>query len=746
MSLLAASCHGGGSSAATSAPSLTAAVPSAIACPSSGGGSSTGATNGTTSTSASTSKKPSNATWTGVFERVHAHLEQDGSVKKTPTQFTIVSAEGNGPVTIDVPMSSSHLHPRRNFKKPDVVDGSAQVKLNLEGTATQRFDSDYTRPLPLAVKVTYKLNGHPISGKDIKHKSGSVEVDYQLKNTTARPVTVCFKGFNGKVTKKTVTTPAPILAYVSFTVPKKVTNFHAQGASLTPSRSGISASWLAALFEPFGPTTKTFVLTMQTRKVSIPKATVLVETLSPLAVSGKVPAESAAALGKSEAAAEKALANVQSDLAALEQHSSQPHQHGHLASSGGKKSKSRKRTSARSGSPSAELAGLQAQAGGLDDASRTFGGTAGASNGLLAAGSRRSADSLTTGASGALSALQASTDHAIAGLTVSTSRSLAGLRAEIGSPSSGSIGAMMAKVARLRAATVVLGRRSDSIRAESTRLANALDNLVGRLPAPVKNALLEVQKLSRVKLDLSALGPAEQATPEFQKLALDVAAAQTVAASLNSQLAALATEARLVSGEVQTFEQHLLALKSRITALELAVAGGAESKLSAALTGAAAIEARVTRAEATARHALAVAGQTARQSVLSAEQSAARAVAAARQSAERSFAADVLQARRSLAAAELKFSRKAAAFQRRADKAVAAARQKLRQGGQASLAAARSEAAQAEVAASAALAAVDASYARLLTTNAQAEANQLPGGNADVTEQNGSFYYQIAGT
>ena len=747
MSLFAASCNGGGSGASNSAASLTARVPMAIACPASGTGSSSGSKSDTAGAAATTSTETSNATWSGVFERVRAHLEQDGSVKKTPTQFTIVSAEGSGPVTIDVPMSSSHLHRRRGFKKPDVVNGSAQVKLNLAGTVTERIDSDYARPLPLDVKVTYKLNGSPISAKAVKDKSGSVEVDYQLKNTTARPVTVCFKGFNGKVTKQTVSTPAPILAYLSFTLPKKVKSFHAQGASLTPARSGISASWVTALFEPFGPTTKTFAFTMKTKKASIPKATVLVETLNPLSVSGKVPVEAAAALGTSEAAAEKALANVQTDLEALQQQSSQPHQRKQLAGAGGSRSRSPRRASASSNPPTSELTGLQKQAGGLDDASRTFRRTAGASNGLLAAGGRRSAESSAASANHAFFALRSSTDHAIDGLAASTNRSLDSLKAEIGrSPDTGSIGAMMAKVARLQAATIVLGRRSDSVRAESGRLTHALDDLVNRLPAPVKNALIEVQRLDQVKLDMNAFGPAQQETPEFQKLVVDVTGAQTVASSLNSELTALATKARLVSGEAQTFEQHILSLKSRITALELAIAASAESKLTAVLTGAAAIGAHVSRAEAAATQATAVARQTARQSVLSAEQSAERAVAAARQSAEQSLAADERQARRSLAAAELKFSRKAAAFQRKADRAVAAAKEKLRQGGQASLAAARSEAAQAEAAASAALATVDASYARLLTTNAQSEANQLPGGNADVTEQNGSFLYQIAGT
>ena len=751
MCLLAASCHGGGTGATKSAAPLTAHVPAAIACPASGNSSATAATTGTTSTAGTTSAKPSNATWTGVFERVRAHLEQDGSVKKTPTQFTIVSAEGKGPVTVAVPMSSSHLHRRRGFEKPDVVDGIAQVKLNLGGTATERFDSDYTRPLPLDVKVTYKLDGQTISAKDIKHKSGSVEVDYQLKNTTARPVTVCFKGFNGKVTKQTVTTPAPILAYLSFTVPKKATSFHAQGASLAPGRAGISASWLTAMFEPLGPTTKTFVFTMKMKRASIPKATLLVETLNPLSVSGNAPARSAAALAQSEAAAEKAIATAQSDLAALQQQASQPHQRSHRAHTTGAESTSHKRSKAKArarsssgSSTAAQLTQLQSQARGLDHESRTFGATAGASNRALAASSSSAADSLAANANQAVAALGSSTTRAVDGLTTSMNRSLSSLKVALGrSRGTGSISAMAAKLARLRAVAIILGHRSNSARAESRRLAKGLDDLASRLPAPARNALLEVQRLEQVKLDLNALSAAEQATPEFQKLAGDVVGAQTIASSVSSELTALTTRTRAVTAAVHSFEGHIASLQNRLAAFELAAAATAESRLGASLTGAAAaLEARVMQAEATASQDAA----RARQSVLAAEQGAERSVAAARVSAEQSVASAERQATRSLAAAELRFSRKAAAFQRKAAVALASAKQKLEQRGQASLAAARSEAAQAQASAGAALASIDASYARLLTTNTQAEANQLPGGTADVTEQNGSFLYQIAGT
>jgi hypothetical protein len=150
-----------------------------------------------------------------------------------------VAAAGQGTATVNVPISSSHARHNLLRKKPKVVNGVAQVKLNLKRSTSAHLVSDYERPLPVAVKVSYKLNGQPVSGSDIKGKSGNVEIDYQLTNTTAKPVKVCFKGFNGKLVKQTVSEVAPIYAYMSLTLPKHVSQFTAPGGFLNADRKGI---------------------------------------------------------------------------------------------------------------------------------------------------------------------------------------------------------------------------------------------------------------------------------------------------------------------------------------------------------------------------------------------------------------------------------------------------------------------------------------------------------------------------
>jgi len=242
MGLLLASAGGDATDQSTNL-STSASPPPPLACPAKGHAVSTSAAGNGSPTTGNSSH---NVTWAGVFERVFVTDSMDGSVKKTPHQFTHVATAGHGPATVDVPMSSSHLRRRSQGKKPQVVNGVAQIKVNPDGSAIDRLDADYERPLPVSVKVTYKLNGQPISAGDIKRKSGTVETDYQLTNTTPKPVKVCFVGFNGKLVKKTVTAPSPILAYLSFNVPKNVAEFTAPKASIgaTISGVGVQAAWL----------------------------------------------------------------------------------------------------------------------------------------------------------------------------------------------------------------------------------------------------------------------------------------------------------------------------------------------------------------------------------------------------------------------------------------------------------------------------------------------------------------------
>jgi hypothetical protein len=258
--------------------------------------------------------------WTGVTERVDAILNPDGSVAQTPSQTTSISVAGSTPVTIRVPVSGSiSSHRKKHGRGTPVVNGQAVVSLSPNGTAAQEVKSDFTRPLPVTVTVTFTLNGKPISSNDIKGKSGTVRVTYKIANVTSKKISACFEGFNGKQQHQMVSTPVPIVADFSFTVPSHATGFTAPGASLSANSNGVAVGWTPALFEPLGPLTQTFTFTMKTSDASIPTATLLLLTVNPFTITGEAPATSAVALGTAEAAVAKGTSAVQGALGKLQQ-------------------------------------------------------------------------------------------------------------------------------------------------------------------------------------------------------------------------------------------------------------------------------------------------------------------------------------------------------------------------------------------------------------------------------------------
>lgn len=728
-------------------------------------------------------------TWAGVFERIFVKTDTGGNVSGTPQQLTYVSATGQGrqksglfhrhrlgstTATVNVPMSSSHLHRRSRGKKPKVVNGVAQVKLKVKGSTVERLKSDYERPLPVTVKVTYKLNGKPIAANDIEHKGGTVEVDYQLTNDTAKPVQVCFKGFNGAFVQKTVTEPAPIYAYFYVTLPKNVTKFSAPGAFLNADISGVEPQWLVALFEPLGPTTQTLKLTMDTRKAKIPKAKLILEFVEPEALAGSTPAQSAAAVQKARANAERATAKVQADVAALELKAGSPHT-SRASSPKGASRRGRSKTEATSGlsfgTSTRSLARMHSQVGVLEAANRALITDVRAptrsldtdtrrSMNDLSGSTRRSIDGLSASATRSLDQLTASTQRVIENAARSTRRSVdelaAELRRTIQTPS---LNAITARAARLQQMATAVGVAAGKLAPEASGIAGPMHDLVASLPTPAAHAVELNALFGQLSSDLAAFGPAVTATAQFRKLHADVAAGQALAKTVGDALGQIQNQARAVDDGLQTLQSDATSLQAAIGALVTAAAAGAKDPAPRLVASAARrLESRFARDIATARSGMAGAERSAQQQLTAARRSAdaeaasARAaaqqeVAAATSRADHAVAAALQRDLQSVAAAEQKVNGIMASVRTTARADLKAAEAKAKQGGQAALASVQASAAQAEAAAKNALTKANDDYAELLGLNQQAVAWELPGGDATgVTEQEGSLIYTISGS
>ncbi len=760
MILLLASAGGDAADQSTNL-STSASPPPPLACPAHGQSVTTSAS----ATGSPTTGNPSHSvTWAGVFERVFVTDSLDGSVKKTPHQFTHVAIAGNGPATVDVPMSSSHLRRRSKGKKPQVVNGVAQIKLNPTGSTVERLDSDYERPLPVGVKVTYKLNGQPISSSDIKGKSGTVEVDYQLTNTTPKPVKVCFVGFNGKLVKTTVTAPSPIIAYLSFNVPKNVAEFTAPKASIGATISGVGVSWTVALFKPLGSTAQTLSFTMHTPKAKIPKATLLIETLLPSSITGQAPAQSAAIVGQAQAA----LAKVQSDVAALELKASGSHsssggrrsrggsKSGHSASKSKDATRSTSKTSPGFTTPSlsfgtspAALSQMQSQIGTLGQANLTFMNKVGRQTNALDTSTNRSIDGLTASTNQSIDGLTASTNRSIDNETASMDQAIHVLAASLHrSVDRRSLTRLTMNATRLQGAATAVGNHADVLGAEVARLSARINDLIAGLPAPVQNALQVYRAFTRIKRDLDAVSVVQKSGTAYLKLVADLNAAETLAQTVSSALNQLEARTRSLAGEVQSLESDVSSLQTKITALVVASIANAQSTAQTALANAVSgLDARYTAAVASLNHTLSGLGTNAHDKAAAAQATAHRKVAAAETQTKSAVASTLASAKATVAYAELKVNDDLASVKAKAHAALLSAEQKAKQGGQAALASAQASAAQAEAKAQQALTTANDDYAQLLAIHQQAVANELPGGDATgVNVENGSLVYTIDGT
>ena len=124
-------------------------------------------------------------------ETVYAMLNSDGSVDQE-----IVSSwlhNDNGIRNIKEQLDLSNVKNVKSDEKPEV--SGKTYTWNADSNDIY-YEGTSTKTLPVQVRVTYKLDGKEISGKDLIGKSGKLEIHISLKNTQSKTVNV-----NGRQTR-----------------------------------------------------------------------------------------------------------------------------------------------------------------------------------------------------------------------------------------------------------------------------------------------------------------------------------------------------------------------------------------------------------------------------------------------------------------------------------------------------------------------------------------------------------------
>ena len=116
-------------------------------------------------------------------ETVYAMLNSDGSVDQE-----IVSSwlhNDNGIRNIKEQLDLSNVKNVKSDEKPEV--SGKTYTWNADSNDIY-YEGTSTKTLPVQVRVTYKLDGKEISGKDLIGKSGKLEIHISLKNTQSKNV------------------------------------------------------------------------------------------------------------------------------------------------------------------------------------------------------------------------------------------------------------------------------------------------------------------------------------------------------------------------------------------------------------------------------------------------------------------------------------------------------------------------------------------------------------------------------
>jgi putative membrane protein len=227
----------------------------------------------------------STSNWIGVAQTVIVSTEATGKISATPkpTVFTQFSANGKGPATLKVPMSSSGFRNLSALAKPPIEDGYAVWRLHLNGPTHQRTIAHFpTDKLPLKVTAAYELNGKKMQAKDIVGKSGLLKVSYVVENVTTADTKVTYKSVLGAEVTQTVKAPIPIAGALNVTIPATFTNLDAPGAGSSGNGNGTStASWTMFLFNPLGGVKQSVSYQAHVTDAAVPSATLEAQALPP---------------------------------------------------------------------------------------------------------------------------------------------------------------------------------------------------------------------------------------------------------------------------------------------------------------------------------------------------------------------------------------------------------------------------------------------------------------------------------
>ena len=216
-------------------------------------------------------------------ETVKANLKADGSLD-VARLFSQIQATGNGHVSLEDPTSTEGLRNLDGWGAPSTSDGKASYDFTVDGTKQFRTVADFTKDLPVSVRITYRLDGKKVAPSDLDGKSGKLAVSYTVKNTSADATPIVYQDGHGKTVTETAQVVTPYVGQLALDLPdsfRDVSSVGDRADQAGDGHGGRLVTWTMVLFEPIGQNTQRFGFTAQVDHLALPTANMQIVPVSP---------------------------------------------------------------------------------------------------------------------------------------------------------------------------------------------------------------------------------------------------------------------------------------------------------------------------------------------------------------------------------------------------------------------------------------------------------------------------------
>lgn len=215
-------------------------------------------------------------------ETVQAYLSATGDLDVARV-YEQVAMDGEGTVELRNPVSTEGLRNLDGFGGFEVKDGQMVGTYTVEGEKRLRAVSDYTKKLPLEVEVSYTFDGKKVDPADVVGKSGTLGVDYVVRNVTGTPQTVEYGDGTGRTQSSTEDVVIPMVGSLSTVLPSNFTDVRSEEANIAgDGRGGTRMSFTMTLFGPIGSPEASFGYEATVTDAFVPKASISALPVSPL--------------------------------------------------------------------------------------------------------------------------------------------------------------------------------------------------------------------------------------------------------------------------------------------------------------------------------------------------------------------------------------------------------------------------------------------------------------------------------